>query len=757
MQEVSVSDVTLNIMKRRVLSKKSNGEQETPLDAYKRAARFVASGHAKFSPNDAKQFENKIIETLADSKFMPNTPTLVNAGFPRAQCSACFVIPIEDNIQSIYKAHYNQGLIQASGGGFGAYFGNIRSTGTLAAGRFATKGPVSWIKMFNENASHVVQGMREGANMAMLDIGHPDIVDFITCKNYGYNLNVEDLIEQFGVSIEEAKRIKSIIGIEKFNISVSVTDKFMETLDRGGDWYLIDPHTKNRVKTIPAKELWDLLINNAHKHGEPGVIFIDEINRKNSLDHISKIEACNACAELPMIPYGACNLGHINLSKFVDKNGVRWDELEDVTRFGVQFLDDIIDINTFPIPELTEANLKSRQIGLGVMGWADALIKLGVPYDSDKAIETAHGVGSFIDSISYNESEKLGKDRGNYPYFDGSKLQKSGQKYMRNSNRTTIAPTGQTSTYAGCSSGIEPIMFPVIRREQAGMVQIDYHPILFNVLNDRGFNTQEIKDKIGVLGSVRNATFLPEDIRNLFPSAHDISYEWHIKHQAAWQEHITASISKTINFPNDAKASDISSAYWMAYKSGCKGVTVYRDGSRLYQPLSSLKKKNDLVQLSHKRSEVTHGTNRKIQTGCSSLMIFCGDNPDGLLQEITCRMGKSGGCLSSFSEGVARIVSIALQHGVPAERIIKQLSNLRCHLPHLYKSKHTGDRPRTITSCCDAIAVAMEEHLLNGSDKKLEHVNMSRNHDGVCPDCGVPLMFIEGCAKCSGCGFSRCS
>ena len=760
---VSVSDVTLNMMKKRILFKKENGEHETPLDAYKRVAKFVATGHRVFTDDkEAKKFEEKTIEMMGEGKFMPNTPIIVNAGFSNAQCSACFILPTEDTLQSIYQTHYNQGVIQASGGGTGIYLGNIRSAGTKAShDRFVTKGPISWLKMFNENASHVVQGMRDGANMAMLNIGHPDIVDFITCKNSGYKLIDEELAEQFEVSLEEAKRIKSIIGIEKFNTSVSITDKFMNAVENDEDWYLVDPHTKKRVKNIKAKELWDLIVKNAHQHGEPGVFFVDTANRYNMLSNIAKMECTNPCGEISGIPNTSCTLGHVNLSKFVIENNVaskiNWDGLEDAVRFGTQFLDDVVEVNHLPTPQLVEMNKNSRQIGLGIMGWADTLIKLSTAYDSDLAIAKANEIGKFIDGISMDECQRLGKDRGNYPYFDGSPMQKSGVKHMRCANRTTIAPTGQTSMYVGCSSGIEPIMFPIMRREQAGMVQVDYHPILMQTLKDRGLDTQEIKDKLGILGSVRKAEFLPEDIRNLFPSAHDIDYTWHVKHQATWQRHITSAVSKTINLPKDAPVDDVSNAYLLAFKSGCKGITVYRDGSRTGQPLSSMKETKKLVKSKNKRSEVTHGTNRKIPCGCGNIMAFIGGQ-DGKVEEIIARLGRGGSCSSAQVEAISRMASIAMQHGANPEYVAKQLGSIRCHLNVLYKSKYTGDRPRTITSCSDAMSVALSEHMLNGTGNKLEKVDAMAYHAGACPDCGGQVAYEEGCIKCysPSCGYSRC-
>ena len=749
------------MMKKRVLFKKPNGEQETPLDAYIRVADFVSQGHKTYNTiKDTEIFRDKIVEFMSDGRFMPNTPTLVNAGFPHAQCSACFVLPIEDNLPSIYRAHTNQGLIQASGGGVGFYFGDIRSAGTKAANRFTTKGPISWLKMLNENATHVTQGMRDGANMAILDIGHPDVMQFIECKNKGYNISAEMLSEEFSISIEEAKILKSIIGIEKFNISISISDRFMKALKDNENWYFIDPHTKQKTPAKPAKEIWDLIVDNAWKNGEPGLFFEDTANQYNMLPHIGRIKSTNPCGEIALLPYSACTLGHVNLNKFiVGMNGssnINWSGLEEVIRFGIQFLDDVSEVNSFPIPELSEMNTNTRNIGLGIMGWADMLMIMGIPYDSDDAIELANEVGQFFDKIATDETTKLGQDRGNFPYFEGSEFQKNGVKYRRNNNITAIAPTGQTSMYAGCSSGIEPIFYPVMRREQAGMVQIEYHPILFKVLEERGLNNEEIRDKLGNLGSVRRAHFLPEDIRSIFPSSHDVGYEWHVKHQMAWQRHITSGVSKTINFTRDVTKDDISNAFKLAYEGGCKGLTVYRDGSRINQPLSSLKK-DKLINITKKRESVTIGTNRKIPTGCGNLMIYAGGGDHGEVHEITSRLGKGGGCASALNEAISRMASIAMQHGCDPAYIAKQLSGIRCHLTAMHSSKYTGDRPRIITSCADAIAVAIQEHMANGSGKEINKPEEITYHSGACPDCGGQVIHEEGCLKCSSCSFARCS
>lgn len=755
---VSVSDVTLNMMKKRVLHKKKNGEQETPLEAYMRVAEFVATGHKKFNNvKDTEIFKDKIINYMSNSEFMPNTPTIVNAGFPNAQCSACFVLPVEDNLPSIYKAQHDQGLIQASGGGVGFYLGNIRSAGVKASHRFITRGPINWLRMLNENATHVAQGMRDGANMAILNIEHPNIKEFIQCKNKGYNTSIELLSEQFNISVEEAKILKSIIGIEKFNISISISDQFMKVLKADGDWYFIDPHTKQKSKSTPAREIWNSIVENAWKHGEPGLVFIDTANKYNNVKHAGLFQATNPCGEQWRRPNESCNLGHINLSKFIiGLNGsskINWAGLEEVIRFGAQFLDDIVEINTFPINELADMNRNMRNIGLGVMGWADMLAIMGIAYDSEQAIKLASDVGEFLNRILEDETTKLGRDRGNFPFFNGSEYEKSGIKNRRNADVSSIAPTGQTSLYAGCSSGIEPIIFPVIRREQAGMTQIDYHPALFNILQSKGLDNEEVRDKLGTLGSVRSASFLPEDIRQIFPSSHDVGYEWHVKHQMAWQKFISSGVSKTINFNKDASKDDVDKAFRMAYEGGCKGITVYRDGSRTNQPLSSLKN-TKLVKYGNKRDIVTIGTNRKVANGCGNLMIYVGEGVDGQIQEITARLGKGGGCAAAQTEAIARMASIAIQHGAEPAYIAKQLGGIRCHLSAYHKSKHTGDRPRVITSCADAMSVAISEHLANGT-KKVEYPQQN-NHVGACSECGGQLSFEEGCSKCYLCGFSQC-
>jgi len=761
---VSVSDVTLNMMKKRVLFKKEDGKQESPLDAYRRVADFVSTGHKNYNTiRDTEIFKEKIVEMLAEGKFMPNTPTLVNSGFPNAQCSACFVLPLDDNLPSIYRAHHDQGLIQASGGGTGFFLGDVRPTGTTAgSGRFVTRGPVNWLKMLNENATHVAQGMREGANMAILDIGHPDIIEFINCKKDGYSIVPEIISETMGISLDEAKRVRSIAAIEKFNISVSVTNRFMEALARGEDWYFVDPHTKQKTDSKPAQELWNLIVQNVWENGEPGLLFEDTVNAHNMLSHIGRIRSTNPCGEQPRRPYESCNLGHVNLSKFViGTNGSSdfdFHGFEDVVKFGVQFLDDIVDINCFPIPELTAMNLNTRNIGLGIMGWADMLAMMGIPYDSNDALEKANEIGAYFKNIVEDETRRLGVDRGNFPYFEGSEFEKSGLKYRRNNDTTTIAPTGQTSMYAGCSAGIEPIIFPVIKRKQADMEQIDYHPALFNILQERGLDNAEVRDKLGNLGSVRKAEFLPEDIRSIFPSSHDIEYTWHVQHQMAWQKHISSGVSKTINLSKDATKETVDSALKMAHEGGCKGITIYRDGSRAGQPLSSLKtiSSPELVKLRNKREGVTHGTNRKVPTNCGNLMVYVGESEDGRIQEVTARLGKGGGCASAQTEAIARMASIAIQHGAEPAYIAKQLGGIRCHLIAYHTSKHTGDRPRIITSCADAMSVALSEHLANGTKKARFHDH--DEHTGACPQCGGQLHFGEGCrgGKCHACGYGSC-
>lgn len=1128
---VNVSDLVYNIMKQRILFEKDNGQQETPLEAFNRVSRYVARGHAVYEDAvEVKRFEEQATEMMFEHKFMPNTPTLVNAGFENAQCSACFVLPVEDNLDSIYKAHYNQGLIQASGGGTGFFLGNIRSQGTKASGRLVTKGPINWLKMYNEDATHVAQGMREGANMAILDVSHPDIIEFITCKKAGYKINVDDLAEQFGVSVEEARRFKAVIGIEKFNISVSISDRFMQALEHGDEWYFRDPHTREKKGSIQAQELWNLIVANAYENGEPGLFFEDTANRNHVIPHIGRIRATNPCVtgdtliqtdrglermedfieesrenaqvmgmmgqwrsvkefmnngvkpvwkvttrsgysvkatldhkfpivgqreliklgdlgigqelylqpqkgqfgnqesgyldkiednellgwivgdgyltstggtkaglivgnqdrnllpwfvdiienvvgakckpyervefntvqlisrkiwkwavnemgahpvkskykrvpesiwtateletkafirglfsadghvrignngssiiltsksrglledvqilfskfgcrttildrsrpardklfkhetklgetryygsdgelhelflygdakllfrneigftkgsykqekleqipsenndpfkgqgnldqivsieyigeenvyditvddpkedltminngivswdcgEQPLLPYESCTLGHINLSKFVTgMNGtsaINWSELEDAIRFGMRFLDGVVEVNKFPIPELATMNRGTRRVGLGIMGWADLLAQMHIPYDSEDAINKASEVGEFFDNISLDENRKLGRDRGNFDYFEGS-IFDGVEDSMRSSDRTTIAPTGTTSLYAMCSSGIEPLFSPVTVRNQAGMIQVDYHPALFEMLKERGLDTPEIREKLANIGgSIRQAEFLPEDIRHAFPTSHDIHYSWHVKHQIAWQKNITSAVSKTINLPHDCHPNDIDSAYRTAYEGGCKGITVYRDGTRMYQPLSTKKKDNEsLIQIGQ-RASVTYGTNRKVANGCGNLMVYIGGSKEGV-HEITARLGKGGGCASAQTESIARMASIAMQYGAPPEKVAAQLGGIRCHVTAMHRSEHTGNRPRIVTSCADAVSVALSEHLAELEDSTAE-LKETNKHVGACPNCGAPVAFEENCMKCYSCGHSRC-
>jgi len=759
---INVSDVVYNIMKQRILFAKEDGNLETPEEAYFRVARHVAKGHAIYeSKESVERFINKAAGLMYDHKFMPNTPTLVNAGFPNAQCSACFVLPIDDNLDSIYKSHYHQGLIQASGGGTGFFLGDVRSAGTKAASRLTTRGPINWLKMMNENATHVAQGMREGANMAILDVRHPDIVDFITCKKSGYDLVVEDLAKQFNTTLEEARRIKAVIGIEKFNISVSISDQFMMALDADSQWDFIDPWTRQKTGSMSANELWELIVTNAHENGEPGLFFEDTANRNHIIPHIGRIRATNPCGEQPLLPYESCTLGHVNLSQFVNGiNGsseINWSELEDTIRFGMNFLDAVVEVNQFPIPQLAEMNRNTRRVGLGIMGWADMLAKMGIPYDSEDAIDRADEVGEFFDQISLDESRRLGQDRGNFGYFEGSAYDGI-EKHMRSSDRTTIAPTGSGSMYAMCSSSIEPLFSPVTVREQAGMVQVDYHPALFDMLKKRGLDTPEIRDQFAkTRGSIRHADFLPEDIRSFFPTAHDVGFEWHIRHQMVWQKHITSAVSKTINMSSNASRDDVDKAYRMAYEGGCKGITVYRDGTRKYQPLRHSEEvksePNGLIQIG-KRAPVTHGSNRKIPNGCGNLMVYIGGDKNQV-HEITARLGKGGGCAAAQTEAIARMASIAMQHGADPGKIANQLSGIRCHVTAMYRSEQMKGKPRMVTSCGDAISVALVEHLAEINGEVAEHKS-SNEHVGACPGCGSPMAFEEGCAKCYSCGYSRC-
>lgn len=741
-----LTENAITVLKRRYLKRDEGGNiLETPEDMFWRVACTIANSERLYN----KTIDDKSIRTLAcefykimtDRLFMPNSPTLMNAGRRLGQLSACFVIPIDDSMESIFEAVKNTALIHKSGGGTGFSFSRIRpKSDVVQSTKGISSGPLSFMKVFDSATEIIKQGgTRRGANMGILRVDHPDIIEFIHMK------------DKDGV-------------LSNFNISVAVDDDFMQAVLEDRDYPLINPRTGEIVEYLSAKTVFEMIAKQAHKNGEPGIIFLDRINRNNPTPTLGEIESTNPCGEQPLLPYESCNLGSINLARMtkIGDGGytIDWDLFAKTIDITVRFLDNVIDANRYPLPQIEKMTKGNRKIGLGIMGFADLLYLLEIPYNSEKALETAEEIASFLKERSYRASQRLAEERGPFPNFKGSIYDKKGMPAMRNATVTTIAPTGTISIIAGCSSGIEPLFALAFYRQVLDRDKlIEIHPIFLDTAKKRGFYSDELIDKLIDKGSIRDFEEIPEDVRKVFVVSHDISPEWHIKMQSAFQKYIDNAVSKTINFPNNATVEDIYNSFILAYKEGNKGITVYRDGSRQEQVLNigrvdegtsdtSVKDiKVERVLKPRERPVLTQGETRKIKTGCGNLYVTINWDETGLC-ELFANMGKAGGCAASQTEALSRIISMCLRSGVEPQYIVKHLKGIRCHKPFGF-----GDE--RILSCADAIARALEAKI---TDSNIEGRKMSeKEYVGTCPDCGGDLVIEEGCAVCKCCGYSECS
>jgi len=569
---------SMEVLKRRYLLRNEKGEIiETPEQLFRRVANAVAEVD-KLYDEDSEKSEEEFFTIMSRLEFVPNSPTLFNAGTELGQLSACFVLPVEDSLISIFDAAKYTALIEQTGGGVGYNFSHLRPSGDLVKStKGVASGPVSFMRVF-DTVTDVIKagGKRRGAMMGILNVNHPDILDFITIKS----------------------REKVLTN---FNVSVAITDKFMNAARENKEYDLINPRTWYPVKKLKANDVWDLIIENAWMSGDPGVIFIDEINRRNPTPKVGKIESTNPCGEVPLLPYESCNLGSINLTKIVTevdgKPTIDWRKLEYLVNVGVHFLDNVIDANKYPIPELERMAKANRKIGLGVMGWAEFLIMMGVPYDSERAVELGKNIMKFISDVARKKSEELGKKRGSFPNFEKS-IFFGKYEAMRNATVTTIAPTGTISIIAGCSSGIEPLFaVSFMRNVLEGTKLFEVNPIFERMAKERGFYSVKLLEKIAKIGSLQNIKKIPKDVRRLFVTALDIKPEWHVKMQAVFQKYTDNAVSKTINLPENAKINDVKMIYEMAWQLKCKGITVYRYGSKPEQVLyiGETKKKSKYV------------------------------------------------------------------------------------------------------------------------------------------------------------------
>ena len=552
----------LEVLRQRYLLRDENERIiESPDQLFRRVAKAVAASSER-QGESAPGTEEVFYRMMSQLEFVPNTPTLFNAGTQLGQLSACFVLPVEDSLEGIFTAAKNMALIEQSGGGVGFDFSRLRPKGDIVRStKGVASGPVSFMRIFDTGTEIIkAGGKRRGAMMAVLRVDHPDVLEFITSK------------QQPGF-------------LSNFNISVAVTDEFMKAVDEGGEYWLVNPRNREKTKKLVARDVWNLMAKSAWMSGDPGVIFIDEIDRHNPTPLVGKIESTNPCGEQPLLPYESCNLGSIDLSKMVHEGKIDWEKLKATIRNAVLFLDDVIDANRYPLKEIEQITWANRKIGLGVMGFADMLIKLGVPYDSEEALRLGEQVMEFIEKEGHKRSVELGEERGSFPNFEQS-IYKSKYPTMRNSTVTTVAPTGTISIIAGCSSGIEPIFaISFIRNVLSGTRLFETNPLFEMMAKERGFYSAKLLEEIARTGSVQKTEGVPEDMKRLFVTALDIEPEWHVRMQAVFQKHTDNAVSKTVNLPTEATIEDVRGIYELAWKLKCKGVTVFRYGSKPEQVL----------------------------------------------------------------------------------------------------------------------------------------------------------------------------
>lgn len=726
----------ITVLERRYLKRDKEGKiLETPSQMFRRVADTIAAADKKINEKaDTAQIAEDFYRIMSNLEFLPNSPTLMNAGRELGQLSACFVLPVGDSMEEIFDAVKYTALIHKSGGGTGFSFSRLRPANDIVLTTTGiSSGPISFMRVFDVATETIKQGgTRRGANMGILRVDHPDIMDFIMCKSDKKQLN-------------------------NFNISVGLTEAFMKAVEKDENYELINPRDGQVSGNLNARKVFNLIITQAWENGEPGIIFLDRLNRDNPTPNVGQIESTNPCGEQPLLPYEACNLGSINLSKMVKDGQIDWVRLETVVHMAVHFLDNVVEVNKYPLEKIALMTLANRKIGLGVMGWADMLILLGIPYNTEEAIELAQKVMQFINEQGHRASQELARQRGPFPNFEDSLYDKKGELPLRNATVTTIAPTGTISIMANASSGVEPLFaVSYVRQVMDNDILVEVHPHFEAIAKERGFYSPELMQRIAEHGTIHNIDEIPEDIRNIFVTAHDISPEMHIKMQAAFQKHTDNAVSKTVNFSNGATVQDVAKVYELAYQLDCKGVTIYRDGSRDQQVLTRGKKEEKAAPenidkekraTKRERPNVLKGWTYQMQTGCGPLYVTVNEDITGLFELFT-TMGKAGGCAASQSEAIGRMVSLAWRSGIQTRQVIKQLQGISCHSP-------SGFGENKILSCADAVARAIQSHMsANGGGP----VNEKRSFfKGACPDCGGIVEHEGGCAVCRGCGYSECA
>ena len=734
-EDLVLSENAKTVLERRYLKKDAKGRvRETPAEMFKRVAGNIAKAEKRYGDEDhVKKMDELFYKMMTEFKFLPNSPTLMNAGRRLGQLAACFVLPIEDSMEGIFDALKNAALIHKSGGGTGFSFSRLRpknsrvgTTGGIASG------PISFMKIFNTATEQVKQGgTRRGANMAILRVDHPDIMEFIYSK-------------------KEHKELTN------FNISVGMTDTFMEAVKEGRSYDLIDPRENKKVEELNAAEVYQALVYQAWENGDPGVIFLDRTNRDNPTPAIGEIESTNPCGEQPLLPMEACNLGSINLAKFVIENesepSINYEGLREMVWLSTRFLDDVIDMSKYPLPEIERMVQGNRKIGLGVMGFADVLYQMKVPYNSEKALDLAEEVMGFIQRESREATRYLAEERGVFGNFDKSVFKEMENCRFRNATTTTIAPTGTLSIIAGCSSGIEPLFaLSFVRRVMDNDELIEVNPYFEKVARERGFYSRELMETISKKGSIGKIEDIPEDVRKVFVTAHDVTPEWHIRMQAAFQKYTDNAVSKTVNLPRDATVDDVLKVYNLAYELQCKGVTIYRDGSKENQVLSFDDGAKEIITPMvdvKDRPETLEGFTTKMVTGMGNLYVTVTEYEKRPF-EVFATIGKSGKSTTAKTEAIGRLVSLALRSGVHVEKIVEQLKGICGEHPVFQKDG-------LILSIPDAISRVLEKRYLQGENRKIRHKYEKSLLGEICPECGQVISFEEGCMTCHFCGFTKC-
>ena len=750
------TEPALRVLRERYLLRDDRGEViETPEEMCWRVAQSIAAGEARYgrSPAAVREVAAAFYDMMVDAYFVPNSPTLMNAGKGNGlQYSACYVLPVGDSMEEIFDSVKAAAIIHKSGGGTGFAFSRLRPKDDLVAstgGR--ASGPVSFLRVFNSATEAVKQGgTRRGANMGILRVDHPDILEFIDCKLDG--------------------------GITNFNISVAITDVFMDALARGEDYDLVNPHNQVVTARLSAREVFERMVRAAWRTGDPGMVFIDRINASpaNPTPSLGVVEATNPCGEQPLLPNEACNLGSLNVSRFVrpGDNGewsIDWDEMERVVRLAVRFLDDVIEMNPYPLAVIDETVKSNRRIGLGIMGWADLLFIMGIPYDSQEAIDLADRLMAFVKEKSHDQCGKLAEERGPFPNWSASIYRDV--RPMRNSTVTTIAPTGTISMIAGCSSGIEPIFALAfqhrVKNPDGERVLTFVNETFERIAKERGLYSDALKEEIARRGSLHGIPGVPDEAVRVFKTSHEIAHEWHVRHQAAFQRYTDNGVSKTINLPNEATEEDVANAYRLAWELGCLGITVFRDGCKGEQVLNiGVKDKTPASapapgpSVVKPRPHSLSGRTYRAETPIGTAVITVNETDDLEPFEVFVQVGKGGSDTMAVAEALGRLISLTLRLPSPMspqrrlEEVISQLSRIGGAQP-------LGFGKGKVLSLPDALARTLAEHTgqlkATSEGPPMARAGGHRRIGDLCKECGqATFVYEEGCKKCLSCGYNEC-